>query len=67
MHVQIFFFFFRITPCSEGGLDYDPREILRLYVGLNEANLEDALSRNRMIYEYKVEKVCEMRDKQCMF
>ena len=48
---------FRQTPCSDGVPEYDPAAVLRLYVGLNEAIVEEELRRNRQAHEYGVDKV----------
>ena len=51
----------RRTPCKDGQLDYNPKEVFRLYIGLNDANVKEALERNKDIHEYLVEKVDELK------
>lgn len=48
---------FRRTPCTDGVLEYDPKEIFKLYVGLNDLNINDALSRNPELHERNVDTV----------
>ena len=41
----IFYFFFSNTPCPGGRLDYDPREVLKVYVGLNDRDINLAIKK----------------------
>ncbi|TRY79426.1 hypothetical protein TCAL_10763 [Tigriopus californicus] len=47
----------RRTPCTDGTLEYDPKDIFKLYLGLNDLNINDALSRNPELHEHNVDEV----------
>jgi len=47
----------RNTHCVDGKLQYDPRSVLKLYVGVNDMNLEAATNKRRGEFEYPVDRV----------
>ena len=47
----------RQTPCELGVLEYEPKKIFRVYSGLNEANINEALAKHKDRHEHKIDKI----------
>jgi hypothetical protein len=46
-----------LTPCVSGKVDYDPSKIIRVYVGLNNKDVNEVLKKNKKMYERQVDEV----------